>query len=129
MAMNIFEKACKLKLRFSTNKGNLTTEDLWDLPLSQLDSLYKGLNKERKNSEEDSLIGEATPENTKLTLQINLIKHVAEVKLKAQEDAKTRSVKAAQVQELKEILASKELDEKKGMSTDDLKKQIAELEG
>ena len=30
----MFEKASRLKLRFSTSIGMLSAEDLWDLPLS-----------------------------------------------------------------------------------------------
>lgn len=32
--MEIFERAARLKLRFETKKGQLSAEDLWDLPLS-----------------------------------------------------------------------------------------------
>jgi hypothetical protein len=48
---NLFEKASRLKLRFSSPAGLLTVEDLWDLPLSaqakvaNLDDIAKGLNK------------------------------------------------------------------------------------
>ena len=40
---NLFEKASKMKLRFSTTKGVLSTEDLWDLSLESLDRIAKNL--------------------------------------------------------------------------------------
>ena len=61
MKERMFERASKLKLRFNTEKGMVTTEDLWDLPLLQrnavdLDSLAKNLNKAVKESGEESFV-------------------------------------------------------------------------
>ena len=52
--MNIFEQASRLKLTFSTNKGQLSVEHLWDLSLDSLDTLAKGVNRELKASEEEA---------------------------------------------------------------------------
>jgi len=60
--MSLFETASKNKLRFSSIKGNLTTEDLWDLPLTSksgricLDNIAKQLYKELKDSTEESFV-------------------------------------------------------------------------
>jgi hypothetical protein len=35
----MYKEAAKQKLRFATNKGNLSVEQLWDLNLTDLDSL------------------------------------------------------------------------------------------
>lgn len=34
--MSIFQQASRSKLRFATQLGNLSTEDLWDLPLTSV---------------------------------------------------------------------------------------------
>ena len=39
--MNIFERASKLKLRFTTARGSLTTEDLWTLSKPSIDRIMK----------------------------------------------------------------------------------------
>ena len=58
----MFEKATRLKLRFETVRGYVTTEDLWDIPLSAvngfcLDTIAKNLNKKLKELEKADLCG------------------------------------------------------------------------
>ena len=48
---NIFEAATKEKYRFPF-KGMISVEDLWDLKLQDLDSVFKSLNKQKKQNEE-----------------------------------------------------------------------------
>jgi hypothetical protein len=56
--MDIFEKASREKLRFSTSQGQFSVEDLWNLPLTSpsgrsvnLYDIANGLNKELKESQ------------------------------------------------------------------------------
>ena len=37
MTMNIFEYATRAKLRFASSRGDLTVEQLWDVPLRSTD--------------------------------------------------------------------------------------------
>ena len=53
--MNLFEIASRNKLRVPTTKGDLTVEQLWDLPLKSanglsLDSIAIALNKQLESS-------------------------------------------------------------------------------
>lgn len=45
MNINMFEIATKNKYRYPFNKGLITTEDLWNLSLKDLDNIFKVLNK------------------------------------------------------------------------------------
>ena len=52
---NLFEVATRKQYRFPY-KGNASVEDLWHLPLKELDAVFKILNAEAKKTEEESLL-------------------------------------------------------------------------
>lgn len=122
----MFEKAARLKLRFNY-KGILATEDLWDLNLSALDSIYKGLNAELKNLSEDSLLEEAGAEGSRTRLKLNIVKHVFAVKQSEQNEREAAVEKAEKKKRLLAIMADKQDEQLRDMSVDELKDMIEEL--
>jgi len=100
--MSIFEKASKAKLRFSTSRGQLSTEDLWDLSLESLDSIAVAIDKALETAGKKSFIGKRDTTNTTLELQLEILKHIIEVKL-AEKDAKAKRSRAILKQQLREI--------------------------
>ena len=84
--MNIFEQASRLKLRFSTNRGDLTVEQLWDLPLQSktqfdLDSIAKSVYQDLKGRGEESFVATSTdPMKGRLELMLEILKHVIHAK-------------------------------------------------
>lgn len=54
--MSNFKLASQLKLRFQTGKGLLSTEQLWDLSLDDLDALAVSLETEHKESGKKSFL-------------------------------------------------------------------------
>ncbi len=126
--MNIFEKASVLKLRFPTTKGQIATEDLWDLSLVSLNALAMGVNKQVKESTEESFITTKTKANAVLELQLEILKHVIQVKLQQAEVKKLASAKAEELSFLKDLLKEKEIDEMKGQSKAEIAARIAALE-
>lgn len=77
---NIFEYATRNKMRFPY-RGSISIEDLWDLPLTGLDTVYKTLNKQVKQSQEESLLNVKTKEDETLDIQIAIVKYIVSVKL------------------------------------------------
>ena len=71
-------KASRIKLRYSTNRGALSVEDLWDLSLEQLDPIAINLNKRLKESQTESFIKTRTKDTTELELKFNIVKHIIE---------------------------------------------------
>lgn len=124
---NIFEKATRTKVRFETTKGQITTEDLWDLSLTSLDSIARGVNKKLKESSEESFISVRTSGNAELELKLDLLKHVIDVKLKAKEAAELKAAKASEIATLENLLIDKKAEQLKGLSLDEIQAKIAEL--
>lgn len=125
---NIFEYAVRNKVRFPF-KGMISVEDLWDLSLTNLDSIYKTLNKQVKQSEEESLLSTKTSVDTELEVQIAVVKHIVSVKLAEQEEREKALAKNAQKQKIMSIIATKENEVLQNSSIDDLKKMLDELDG
>ena len=90
---NLFEKASKMKLRFSTTKGVLSTEDLWDLSLESLDKIAKNLYKQIKESEEISFISEKSSEDTLASMKLEIVKFVITFKMDEAKEKKLRAEK------------------------------------
>ena len=67
--MNIFERASKQKLRFGTGRGLLSVEEVWELSLTALDALARRVNKELKETDDESFIDAKTTVNTELNLR------------------------------------------------------------
>lgn len=126
--MSIFEKASKAKLRFSTSRGQLSTEDLWDLSLESLDQIAVAIDKSLETAGKKSFIGKRDTTNTALELQLEILKHIIEVKI-AEKDAKAKRVERnAQLAQLKELAASKSNEALQGKSLEEINKMIAELQ-
>ncbi len=123
---NIFEYATRNKVRFSF-RGLILVEDLWDLSLTNLDSIYKELNKQSKQSEEESLLNIKTQEDELLNVQIDIVKHIVSVKLAEKEAREKASAKKAQKQKIMSIIAAKQDEALQNSSIDDLKKMLDEL--
>lgn len=123
---NIFEYAVRNKVRFPF-KGMISVEDLWDLSVESLDSIYKTLNKQIKQSEEESLLATKTSVDTELEVQIAIVKHIVSVKLTEQEAREKAAAKKAQKQKIMAIIATKEDEALQNSSVDDLRKMLDEL--
>lgn len=124
----MFEKASKLKLRFNF-KGNISTEDLWDLSLTDLDEIYKSLSKNKKeNSGEDSLIGKPTKESKITDLKIDIVKHIFAVKTAEKDAREQRAAKLVRKRQLQDIIARKQDEELQNKSTEELAKLLDELD-
>lgn len=125
---NIFEYATRNKIRFSF-RGLISVEDLWDLSLTNLDSIYKELNKQSKQSEEESLLNIKTQEDELLNVQIEIVKHIVSVKLAEKEAREKASAKKVQKQKIMSIIAAKQDAALQNSSIDDLKRMLDELDG
>ena len=122
----MFIKASREKMRF-TYKGILTVEDLWDLPVTELDKIYKSLNVEAKKSAEESLLSENAEDET-LNTQIEIIKYIVSVKLDERDKAKKAKERKEQKEKIMSIIASKQDEALQGKSIEELTKLLDDLD-
>lgn len=133
MSINIFEQASKLGLRFTTNKGNATADDLWNLPLSSstgkinLDDIARSISAKIKESEVESFVNKSTTANTLEKLRLDVVKRVIEVKLEENEARKNEKETAARKQALLEALSNKKADSLTKMSEAELEEELKNL--
>jgi hypothetical protein len=125
--MKMFEKATREKLRFQ-HKGLLSVEDLWDLNVNELDTIYRSLNKQQKSVQEESLLETRSKSNTTLDLQIDIIKHIVTVKLNEKAEQESRKEKSEKKQKLMSILAQKQDADLQNKSAEELQKMLVELD-
>lgn len=125
--MNLFEVAVREKYRFPY-KGMISTEDLWDLSVNALDSIFKTLNKERKNADEESLLDVKDNVNTTLENKIAIIKYVVNVKQTEAAEKLLEREKKQQKQKIMNMIAKKQDETLENMSQEELLKKLSELE-
>lgn len=131
--MRIFEQASRGKLRFPSSKGELTVEQLWDLPLQSkngfdLDSVAKTVNTELKSMTEESFVSiSINPASGVLALKLDVVKHIIAVRLAENEIVRQRTAKLAERAKLLDILADKQDEQLKALSPEEIKKRLEEL--
>jgi len=122
----MFEKASRMKLRFNY-KGVCSVEDLWDLPLSKLDNIYKELSREKRDSEGDSLLEDRKEGDDERDLQMSIVKHIVEVRLAERDAAKELKEKKEKKQKLLGIISEKQDQQLRDMPVEDLVKLVESL--
>lgn len=126
-AGKLFETATRNKMRFPF-RGMISVEDLWDLSLTNLDSVFKTLNAEAKKSEEESLLETKSKENEELSNKIEIVKYIVNTKLEEKKTRENARKNAEMKQRLLEIKAKRQDAALENMSDEDLDKMLAELD-
>lgn len=133
MEQNIFEKATRCKLRIESPKGQLTVEQLWDLPLTSakgasLDGVGQIVQRELRELREDSLVEtKPSPRKAVLSLSLELIKHVIAVRQAENAAARDAALVADERKKLLGALEAKQGEKLSGMSEEDIQARLAEL--
>ena len=120
----MFEKASRLKLRFGSTIGPLSSEDLWDLSLQQLNTLAKSLKKVLKESEEEDFLKETNEADVIVKLQFDLVLHVLNTKKDERKAYQEATEKKAKRQKILGIIAKKQDDSLEDMTEEELLKLL-----
>lgn len=124
--VNLFEVATRENYLFPF-KGMINVIDLWNLSLTNLDSVFKTLNAEVKKSEEESLLNAKTKEDEELTNKIDIIKYIVSKKLAEKEARENEKKNKEKRQRILEIKAKRQDEALENMSDEDLDKLLADL--
>ena len=130
----MFEKAARTKLRFPSVRGELSVEQLWDLPLTSrsgfdLDTVAREINQSLKASTEDSFVTvRVNPQKDRFELSLDILKHIIQVKLDEIAEAAKVSARKAEKSRLVEILDQKKDQALLNLTPEEIQQRIAALE-
>lgn len=133
--MNIFEQATRNKIRFDSPRGQLSVEDMWGLPLTaksgmSLNDIGMTVQKKLREVDGGSLVESARVTDTNhLGLQLDIIKHIIDVRQNEAKAATIAKEKADRAARLRQILAEKQDDAMTNLSEEEIRAQLAALEG
>lgn len=118
----MFDKATRLKLRFESNKGLLSVEQVWDLSLTALNEMAKSLSRQVKAAEtdEEDFIGTKSNVDSELQLRFDVVKHIIGVKLKERDESASAAERKANNQVILELIQRKKQQELEGKSVEEL---------
>jgi hypothetical protein len=125
--INLFEMATRKKFRFPF-KGQISVEDLWDLSVQNLDTVFKALNAEAKQVKEESLLATKSTEDTILDAKIEIVKHIVKVKLEEANQRQEAAEKREQKRRLQELIATKQDEALQGKSIEELQAMMNALD-
>lgn len=130
----MFEKATRLKLRFSSPQGNLTAEDLWDLPLTTarsnqacLNNIAKGISRQLKADTEEDFVNPKSAGDETLQLALDIVKHVIQVRQTENEAARLLSERKDKKAKLLDLIARKQDQALEGKPLEELQEMVAAL--
>jgi hypothetical protein len=129
-----FLAATRLKLRFPSAKGDLSIEQLWDIPLTSkngfsVNDVAVSINREFKSLEEESFVDVfSNPRRDQLALSLEVIREVIRIR---QSEARERSNAAAREslkRQIKDAIATKRQEALTSGSVEELEAKLRELE-
>ncbi len=134
--MDLYKYAAQNGLRFPSRKGDLTAEQLFQLPLKSatgvdLDTVARTINTSLKGVSEESFVEDTSsdPKKTALAVALDIVKDVIRTKQEANKAAAERTAKNAQLQKVLDVLAQRK-DQKLTQASDaELEAMLKELRG
>ncbi len=129
--MDIFAQATRLALRFVTSKGQVSVEDLWQMPLTSsrhtsLDSLARHYAQKLRDSDVGSFV-EPSKVDEGLQLRFDVVKFIIDTKLAERDEKTAAKAKEAQKEKLQAIIEQKRDEHLSTKTIEELEQEIAKL--
>lgn len=106
--MSNYKEASKLKLRFSTNKGMLSVDNLWDLSIPELDDLAISLEEDYKESGKKSFITKRSVKDKTKKLQFDIVLDILNTKVEEEEAARDAKLTKEHNDKIDALIAKKQ---------------------
>jgi hypothetical protein len=129
---NVILLAAKAKLRFRTKGGHISTEDLFDLSLKDLDAVAVAVSADLKQNTESFLTNPDTvaDKNTvEQKLRLDVLKEVIAHKETENREKRDAAATKARITFLENLLEKKRINDLESLPTGDIEKELAELRG
>lgn len=123
----MYKQASQLSLKFQTTVGSLSVDQLWGLNLTQLTTAVKAAKKVLKGVDNDddlSFLESTKAIDVEAQLRFDILKDVYLTKKKAQDEVRAAADVKAHNQKILALIAEKKDDSLKGMSIEELEKQL-----
>lgn len=129
----MYKIATQRKFRFPSNRGELTVEQLFDLPLSQndgfdLDTVARTINSEIKSQETESFVDEKTVGDEILRLKLEIVKDVIKTKKAEIEEREQLVAKRQQQNKLRRMIKEKEEQQLSSSTLEELQAKLDALD-
>ena len=121
--MSNYKQASQLQLRFQTNRGNLSVEQLWSLSLTDLANAIKAVKKVLKGTDNDdelSFLDENKTVDIENQLRFNILKDIYVDKQTALKEARLAQDRKAYEQKILNLIEEKKEDALKEKSIKEL---------
>ncbi len=125
---DLFFNAVKNKYRYPSKRGNLTTEQLFDLSFESLDEIYSELTALLDQMPKKSLLAQRSNEDEELREKVDVVEAVFAYKTELRNKAKNMEAKRQQKQKLIDLLEKKKEKALENLSEEELLKKLAELD-
>lgn len=129
---DIFMKATREKLRFSTGANLVSVEALWDLPLESnvkvsLEQVAQIADEDLRKRSAKSFVSERTVVDDTCQLRMDVILEIIRIK-KAERDEKTRqAARESKREQIMQLIQSKENQALESAGIDELRKMLENL--
>ena len=129
--MELFAQVVKTGLTFTTVRGTLTPQDVWQLPLTgnngfNLDTLSREVLKKVRATQEESLVTEAKVDS-KDELRLEVLKFIIEDKQSEAKKLQEATMNKQKKEQLLMLKAKKQAQKQDELTEEEIDAQLAEL--
>jgi len=120
--MDNYKKASKLQLRFTTEKGVLSVEQLWGLPFYVISNSIKDIKKLLKKNDDDELsfLDDSKVIDSENELRFEILKDIYITRKTEQEEIRTAADTKEHNQKILGLIQKKKEDSLSSMSVEEL---------